>query len=109
MGVTVTGAREWLTALRDLSDGLADLPHAQAARALADKARARAPRRTGRLASSVATSSTRTAAEVSVGVGYALPVHSGTKHMNANPFLWHDEAARDAEGIYADHLTNLTD
>ena len=89
--VQVTGARELRKKLADVEDGLDDLKrvHKTIADRAAEKARARVPRRTGRLASSVRGAGTKTAATVRFGkktVPYTAVIEFGG-YPEGTPFV----------------------
>lgn len=80
--VTVEGMRSLRASLKAAGMGLEDLKaaHLRVAQLVADRAAARAPRRTGRLAASVRAAGTQSSAIVRAGkvaTPYAGPVHWG--------------------------------
>lgn len=95
--------------LDDAADALEDTDTVDTAagRLVATAADTRIPRRTGRLRSSAAVSTDRDGARISWGVGYALPVHFGTRVMRARPFAFDalDAAAGAVETLWTDYLT----
>lgn len=108
-GIRIEGAARLRRTLKAAGDDLSDLREAnQAAVGIVTSAgRARTPRRTGRLASSVRGSATARIATVRAGgaaVPYAGPIHWGwpARGIAAQPFL--SEAARETEprwiGLY---------
>ncbi len=89
--VRVDGARQLRKELAEFTDAIEDLKkiHKEIAERAADKARARIPKRTGRLASSVRGSGTKTMASVRWGrksVPYAGPIEFGG-YPNGVPFV----------------------
>lgn len=102
-GIQVEGMTTLRRTLRQAGDDLQDLreAHATAARIAATASAALAPRLTGRLASSVRGSGTKTAATLRAGfasVPYAGPIHWGwpARGITAQPFL--SQGAQDSEG-----------
>ena len=116
VGIQVTGLREVRRGLRTLS---ADLPkeltriHRAAADAVANHARRRTPRRSGRLAGTVKPQAGQSYARVAAGrkaVPYAGPIHFGwpARNIAPQPFLTdtiHEYAPRILDG----YLKDLTD
>ena len=119
----VQGGRELRATLRQADEKLQDLKNAHAeAAAIAARASADlAPRRSGKLAESIRSSGTKTAAIIRAGfksVPYAAPIHWGwgTRPnrakkwrggpIAANPFL--SQGAQDSEGrwirVYENHV-----
>ena len=105
-GIRVEGAATLRRTLRQAGDDLADLKEAhKAAGAIAGgRARATAPRVSGRLAGNVRWSGTATAATIRAGgrtVLYAGPIHWGwpRRHIAAQPFI--TEAAQDTEAAWS--------
>ena len=99
--VTVEGAdtlqRTLAAARRDLDDLSA--AHERTAELGADRARSKAPRRTGALVGSIAGASSREGAEIRAGsstVDYAGYVEFGTRWTRAQPFL--RSAAEETKG-----------
>lgn len=98
-GLTVEGGRELRRTLRQAGSDLTELKEAnkRAADIVAAAAPARAPRVSGRLASSIRGAGTKTAGIVragnnrksATGIRYALPIHWGwpKRNIKANPFL----------------------
>jgi hypothetical protein len=114
----VDGARQLRASLRRAGLSVQDLKdaHKEAADVVKAEAAPRAPRRTGRLAASVRTSGTQSAAIIRAGrkaVPYAGPIHWGWEARNiaANPWLW--EAAQRTESkwtrTYLDALEHIID
>jgi hypothetical protein len=109
--VEVKGAAQASAVLRGIADGCEELAPPEAGRILVAAARARAPRKTGRLASSI--NSTVRGRELRVGtpVSYGWPVHSGVpaRGIPGRPFLF--QAAQAAEpavaAAYAKDLDKL--
>lgn len=91
MSVTVKGDAELRAALGVIADGLTQLPAApqDTAALVAADARSHAPRRTGRLASSITGRAGRNTAEIGTPVAYGWPVHQGVprRGQRAQPFL----------------------
>ncbi|WP_380166590.1 HK97 gp10 family phage protein [Jannaschia sp. R86511] len=101
----VEGARELRRTLRTVHDGVEDLKdaNAQAAAIVASAAVARAPRRTGRLISSVRGNRAAGRATVTYGgarLPYAGPIHWGhpARNIAAQPFV--TDAATDTEPVW---------
>lgn len=90
-GVQVIGADRLASTLRSAADDLARLDHAtaQTSRLVQTRARARAPKVSGRLAGSLVAASDGAEARVSSGLIYAPVIHYGWAGHNirANPFL----------------------
>lgn len=116
--VRVEGLNRFTRTLRRAGDDLTDLKDAHAAvgRVVAAAAQARAPRRTGRLASTIRPSRQARRARVSAGrasVPYAGPIHWGwpARNIAANPFL--SNAATSTEtawvALYEDELNKIID
>lgn len=94
--IRVEGLTELRKALRDApAAARKELSKANkaAAQVVADEAKSTVPRRTGRLAASIAAQATQTAGKVKAGsaarVPYAGPIHYGwgRRHIRPNPFL----------------------
>lgn len=90
--------------------------HRALADAVADKARGRAPRLTGRLASSIRATASPTRADIragGAGVPYAMAIHWGwpKRNIRKQPFLF--DALRDMrpeiERAYEDGIVQLAD
>lgn len=98
--VTVTGARELRAALKRAGVSLQDLKDANAAvgRFIADRSRARAPRRTGALASAARPSKAAGRARVLVPKVYAGPIHWGWPAHHIEPQPWIQTTAEDTQG-----------
>lgn len=101
-GATVEGAtRLQATCLAAASDLDAGLPHAarSSGSLVAVQARARAPRRTGRLAASITSRTEQSGAVVGTSLDYATPVHQGVpaRGIGARPFL--RDAAQAAQPV----------
>lgn len=102
----VRGGRELRRTLRGAGDDLSDLKdvHKQAAAIAATRAKARAPRTSGRLEATIRSSGTKTAGIVRVGnntkVPYAGPIHWGwgKRHIPANPFA--SRGAQESEPVW---------
>lgn len=116
--VRIDGARQLRRELRAASGDLDRMKaaHSAAATAVAIAAAAAAPRRTGRLASTVRGSGTNTMATIRAGyarVPYANPIHWGwpRRGIRANP--WMSETAQRTQpqwvGIYADRVQAILD
>ncbi len=91
--VEIIGGRQLRASLKQAGDDLSDLKdaHAQAAATVVPVATATAPRRTGRLSSTVRGTGTKTASIIRVGnaaVPYAGPIHWGwpDRHIAPHPF-----------------------
>ena len=96
-GVQVEGLETLQASLRRLSAALPEVAPAGAADVIGTRARANAPKRSGRLASSWAPSSGAGVVTLSFGVIYAGPVHFGVgprvglrgpHNIRPNPYLW---------------------
>jgi phage gpG-like protein len=89
--ITVDGASRMSATLGHAADdvGQLDAADARASAIIAAAARARAPRRTGRLAGSIAAAPGEGAGRVVVGAEYAAYVEYGVpvRHVPARPFL----------------------
>jgi hypothetical protein len=89
-GVTVVGEKRLAVTMHAAATDLADMSetNAKVARFLTARARARAPRRSGRLAASGAGRGTRDEALVEFAAPYAGPIHFGwpARHIGAQPF-----------------------
>lgn len=89
--VEVVGLRELIKAMRAAGVDLDELKVAssRAAATVASAASARAPRRSGRMASRVKGNNARRKATVAVNTVYAGPVHYGwpARHITAQPFV----------------------
>lgn len=103
--VQVRGARQLRASLKKAGKDLQDMKaaHAAVAALVAAAAAQRAPKRTGRLATSIRGSGTTTAAVIRAGfksVPYAGPIHWGwpARGIAAQPFL--SEAATGSEGAW---------
>lgn len=101
-GVRVEGARELRRSLRRAAGNLDDLKaaHGLAGAVVAGAAKPRTPRRSGRLASSVRSSGTTTAAVIRAGyasVPYAGPIHWGWPARHIKPQPWLSETATATE------------
>lgn len=114
--VEVRGARQLRRSLRRAGDDLEDLKaaHARVARLVAGVATSTAPRRTGRLASTVRPAGTKTQAIVRAGyarVPYANPIHWGWPRRGIRPQPWLSTAAQNTEtawvGIYMHEVDQL--
>ena len=115
-GIRVQGLDEIRRGLRRLNS---ELPkeltriHKKAANVVADAARARAPRRSGRLAGSIKPQAGQRYARVAAGrkaVPYAGPIHFGWPRRNIapQPFLT-DSVEAHAPKILDGYLRELTD
>lgn len=101
-GIQVQGAKELRATLKRAGEDLGDLKaaHAEAAQLVTGVSRARAPKRSGRLASNVRGSGAATAATIRVGgasVPYAGPIHYGWPAHNIEPQPFITEAAQSTE------------
>lgn len=111
--VRVEGLRDLIRTLKAAEQDLDDLKAANrtAAQVVADVARARAPRRTGRLAGTGRPGNAARKATVTFGrasVPYANPIHWGwpRRHIQAQPFLL--DAARATRFVWMDaYLADL--
>lgn len=104
-GISVSGLSRLRRDLRKAGDDMGDLKeaNARAASIVAAEAARRAPRKTGRLASSVRGNRAASRASVSAGraaVPYAGPIHYGwpARGIEANPFV--TDAAQATEPIW---------
>jgi hypothetical protein len=93
-GIRVEGAANLRRTMRKAGEDLGALQaaHAAAGAIAGRRAQADAPKRSGRLASNVRWSGTKTAAVIRVGgarVPYAGPIHWGwpRRHISAHPFV----------------------
>jgi HK97 gp10 family phage protein len=114
----VQGAAELRRTLKKLSGDLGELKeaHRTVAEKVADRARATAPVRTGRLRDSVRPGATKTKAVVRAGgarVPYAGPIHWGwpKRHIDAQPFLKDaaDELAGSVEELYRTAVARIVE
>lgn len=117
--VAIDGLPQLIRACRAAEGALDDMKaaNARAATIVADAARARAPRRSGRLAASVkGNTAARTATISTPRIRYSMPVHWGWRTSRgvgvpANPFI--TEAAASSEsrwlGAYTDDLEKIVD
>jgi HK97 gp10 family phage protein len=87
MAVLVEGAAQLRTTLHAAAAGMATMDGANPDVASLIAAAVQPPRRTGRLAASVSSSSGPGAAVVSVGAPYAGFVEYGTRHMRGRHYL----------------------
>ena len=105
-GVRVEGARELRRELKAAGVELDSLKaaHDEAARYVAARAQAAAPRRTGALASTVRGAGTKGRASVRAGyarVPYGPPIHWGWPARNIPPNPWVLETAESTEAQWA--------
>lgn len=116
--LNVEGGRKLRAALKAAGDDLADMTaaHKRITDIVIGTAGGKVPRRSGRLASSVRGSGTKTASVVRAGgarVPYAGPIHWGwpTRNISAQPFLV--DAARATEpqwtAVYLEDLQAILD
>lgn len=117
-GVQIEGMRNLRSTLRKSGDDLTELKgvNAAAAGVAAGKAHSWAPVKSGKLASTVRSSGTKTAGIVragnnrksSTGVPYSGPIHWGwpSRNIKANPFLSYSAQATEPSWIklYEDYL-----
>ena len=100
--VRVMGARELRRALKKAGENMSELrtAHKNAGLTVANAARGRAPRRTGRLDASVKSKPTTTKARVGSNLVYAAPIHWGwpDRNISPNPWLW--SAAKETEATW---------
>lgn len=115
-GMRVEGARQLRASLKRAGVELSDLKKAHAEVAQLVASRAVAPNRTGRLAGSMRSSGTQSAAIVRAGgssVPYAGPIHWGWEARNITAQPWIAEAAEAAQdqwaGVYMDALEHIID
>lgn len=101
-GIRVEGAANLRRTMRRAGEDLQDIKdaHAAAGAIVGGRARAEAPRRSGRLAASVRWSGTNTTATIRAGfarVPYAAPIHWGwpARGIKSQPFI--SEAATSTE------------
>lgn len=109
-GVKIDGARQLRKTLKAAGDDLADFraTNKAAAGIAAGQASSWAPVRSGKLAQSVRSSGTLTAAIVRAGykrIPYAGPIHWGwpSRHIKANPFLSYSAQATEPRWITLYH------
>jgi hypothetical protein len=112
--VQVTGAKELRRALQHMARDLDDLKaiHREAAQDVADRAREKAPKRSGALAADIRVSATKTAGRVLVGrkkIPYAGVIHFGWPRHNiaAQPFIF--DALDERAGAVADRYVKRVD
>ena len=107
----VRGADELERTLHQAGQDVTDLhvPNAKAGDLIVGAARARAPKRSGRLASSLAPVVSATAVTVASHLPYAGPVHWGwpARHIAAQPFL--SDAATSTETTWAGYYETELD
>lgn len=101
-GVEVVGARKLRSTMKRAGQDLSDLKavHSKVAAFVADKAAARAPRRTGRLAGTVRGNRAAASSRVMAGrqsVPYAKVIHWGWPARNISAQPWIQDTARDTE------------
>ena len=117
-GVKVEGGRQFRSTLKRAEIGLDDLKsaHAKAAGIVVGYARPHTPRRSGRLAESVRSTGTGTAAIIRAGfasVPYANPIHWGwpARHIVATPWISRDARASEDvwRQVYEDAVSRLVD
>lgn len=114
VGIKVVGARQLRSTLKKAGDDLGDLKdaHKRAADVVANAAKQRAPKLTGRLAGSIRGAGTTTAAFVRAGfksIPYAGPIHWGwpARNIKAQPFM--SDAATQTEGTWLPIYENAVD
>lgn len=90
-GLTITGADRVASTLGQAAHALEDLSetNAKVAALVATQARSRAPRVSGRLATSITPQNAKQVASVGSDLVYAPVIHSGwpAHHIRANPFI----------------------
>ena len=108
--VRVTGLDRLVTGLRAAGAELADMPAAnRAAGALvARAAAARAPKRSGRLASSITADPHKGGVSIDSTLPYAGPVHWGWPARRIKPNTFLVDAARATESTWTDTYTEAT-
>ena len=97
--VEIEGVDTLVRTLGDAADDIESLEdgHKAVADLIAGEARARAPRRTGRLAGSLRGTVTAGKATASSDLVYAPPIHWGWRARNIKPNRFLTEAAEDTE------------
>ena len=122
-GMKLEGGRQLRRTLKQAGVDIKELKavHRQAGEIVSGRAQGWAPRVSGRLASSVRTGATQTAAIVRAGnnrksasgVPYAGPIHWGWKARNikANPFLSYSAQATEPKWVqlFFDHVNDTLD
>lgn len=103
--VELDGAQQLLARLARAHAGLLDLTDVNRtmAQLVERQATADSPRATGKLAGSAVIAAGPQSWGVNYTVPYAMPVHFGTAHMRARP--WLTTAARDTEELWMRDLT----
>lgn len=106
----VEGAKRLRATLRKAGDDLQGMKrlHSDIASSVARKARANAPKRTGRLKSTVRSTGTKNAAIVRAGfkkVPYANPIHWGWPRHGITPNRFVLNAARSTESTWLSHYS----
>lgn len=111
LSMTLDGADRLQNALGQAQRDLSDLSpvHARAARTVRSSAVSRAPRRTGRLASSQRDSATATEAVVSSNLVYAGVIHYGWPAHNIHPQPWLTETAERTQSQWEQHYWDELD
>lgn len=106
LGVDVDGEDELLARLVHARAGILDLTDANrdAVRLVSSGADPTAPRKTGALAAGTITTAGPSGWGLTNATAYAVPVHWGTRHMRARPWLL--DAAKAAEGQWMGQLTD---
>lgn len=113
--IELIGGDELRRALRKFDDGLRDLRkvNEDAAEVVAERARSNAPRRSGRLASSIRAKATNTTGLVEAGVGlaYGGVIHFGwpAHNISPQPFLYDalDERTQQVVEVYEQRVDDL--
>lgn len=111
--IEVKGDRELARALDGMAGDVKSMDKAatDAGRVVAADAQRRAPRRTGRLRSSITTRIEGSAVTVGTDVRYGMPVHQGvpSHHMQPQPFLTDALAATQpqVQATYAGELDRI--
>lgn len=102
--VRVIGAKELRRSLKAADRDLGDLKtvHRKIGTMVMSTATPRAPRRTGKLASSLRSSPTTTKARVTSRLPYAAPVHWGVPSRGIEPQPWISAAAQRREADWTD-------
>lgn len=115
MSITIKGDDELIAAMGKIADGLTELSDGptQAAQAVADRARALAPKLTGRLAKSIRGEAANGVAMVGTNISYGVPVHYGVPAHNQRPqpFLFQavDAEAKDILDAWTKDVQALID
>lgn len=111
----VDGVPKLTRTLKKAGEDITELveAHARAAAIVEAAARATAPRRSGKLASSIRATRSKLKAEIQVRSIYAMPIHWGWPSRNIDPQPWVSQAAQATEPewlpIYEDAVQKALD